>query len=116
MIGIETYEEKVERISEKVHDAWAVEKRSQGFHAPNECESEHRKSYQVADQKKKDRFDDHFDSKTFEWCDECHSNLYPYGELPEDAKDYDRVTVRRVLEIIDEAPEEYFPEGRQYDD
>lgn len=42
------------------------------------------------------------------FCDKCHTDLYPYTELPEHIKEYDRVTVRRVLQALGElaAPEE----------
>ena len=33
-------------------------------------------------------------------CDKCHTDLYSYSELPENVKEYDRVTVRAVLRAI----------------
>jgi len=30
-------------------------------------------------------------------CDKCHPDMYPYEELSEEVKEYDRVTVRAVL-------------------
>jgi len=34
------------------------------------------------------------------FCNKCHRDMIPYQELPEDIKDYDRVTVQTVLEAI----------------
>ena len=36
------------------------------------------------------------------YCDHCHTDMYPYDELPENIKEYDRVTVRAVLQAMDE--------------
>jgi len=67
----------VEKLSEKVHDAWAREKDAQGFHSP---------SY-------------HEDGSI---CSKCHSDMIPYEWLEENIKEYDRVTVRTVLQALDE--------------
>lgn len=101
-MDIKKLEENIELLSEKVHESWVVEKRNQGFHSPNECESENHKSYLNADWRDKERFLEHFDSKFYKWCDKCHPDLYPYNELAENIKEYDRVTVRTVLNAIKE--------------
>lgn len=82
--------EKLEIISEKVHCAWMKEKTSQGFHSPESCPN-------VA-------YDDQraLQEKFTKRCGKCHSDLYPYGEIPENIKEYDRVTVRAVLQAISE--------------
>jgi len=69
--------ELVESLSEKVHDAWAREKYIQGFHSP---------SY-------------HEDDSI---CSKCHPDMIPYEWLGENIKEYDRVTVRTVLQALDE--------------
>jgi len=67
----------VERLSEKVHDAWMREKDVQGFHAL---------SY-------------HEDGSI---CSKCHSDMIPYEWLEENTKEYDRVTVRIVLQALED--------------
>lgn len=76
---------QVERISARVHDAWWEEKKEQGFHAPLECSH-------GGVRKHGDKFDRN--------CEKCHPDMYPYDELPEQIKDYDRVTVKTVLDAI----------------
>ncbi|MGE5423388.1 MAG: hypothetical protein ACM3QW_08995, partial [Ignavibacteriales bacterium] len=41
------------------------------------------------------------DPKFLKRCEKCHTDMYPYEELPENVKDYDRVTVKAVLQAID---------------
>ncbi|MCP1159280.1 hypothetical protein [Bacillus infantis] len=101
-MDIKRLEDNVEFLAQKVHGSWEAEKRGQGFHAPLECQSENRNSYERADWKAKERFDDHFNPKFYKWCDKCHADLYPYEELAENIKEYDRVTVRTVLNAIKE--------------
>ena len=72
-----------ELIAAEVHNAWWEEKKRQGFHPPLECS-------QPIDGLK---FEPH--------CDKCHIDMYPYDELPENVKDYDRVTVQVVLNAIE---------------
>jgi len=91
----------VELISEGVHDAWWDEKKRQGFHSPNECKSENHKSFMRADWKEQERLENNHKRKFFEWCKKCHTDMYPYEELPEHIKEYDRVTVRTVLVMLD---------------
>jgi hypothetical protein len=82
-------EQNIEFLSEQVHNAWWEEKKRQGFHAPNECpDFEPEKPEFLITQK----FTKH--------CGHCHTDMYPYAELPESIKDYDRVMVRTVLEAI----------------
>lgn len=87
----------VEKLSEEVHNSWWEEKVKQGFHPPNECSSENHKSYCSADWKAQERFEDNVNPKFYKWCDKCHTDMYPYNELAENIKDYDRVTVKTVL-------------------
>ena len=60
------------------------EKKKQGFHAPLECE----------------KYVQEVDNKFTKVCEKCHTDMYPYDELPENIKEYDRVTVRSVLNAI----------------
>lgn len=84
-------EQIIEYLSEQVHNAWWDEKKKQGFHAPDDC-----KCYDPDDVKHYywDKFETH--------CSKCHTDMYPYDELPENIKDYDRVTVKAVLGILGE--------------
>lgn len=101
-MDIKKMEESFEFLAETVHDAWQKEKISQGFHSPNQCESENKKSFEKSDWTAKERFEEHFNPKFYNWCDKCHTDLYPYSELAENIKEYDRVTVRSVLNAIKE--------------
>ena len=90
----------LEFISEQVHNAWWDEKKRQGFHAPNDCKSKNHLSFQNADWKAQERLEDLHNPKFHKWCDNCHTDMYPYAELPENIKEYDRVMVRSVLNAI----------------
>lgn len=90
-MDIDKLKDNVEEISDKVHQAWMKEKLSQGFHAPCDCPVD----------------DGSDDSRTpgdkfTRRCGKCHSDLYPYSELPEHIKEYDRVTVKAVLSAIEQ--------------
>ena len=76
-MDIEKLESKIEAIAEEVHNAWWREKESQGFHPPIKC-----------------------DSGALSLCEKCHPDMIPYNSLPEHVKEYDRVTVRAVLDAI----------------
>lgn len=81
----EAHNNVVEQLAEQVHNAWWGEKKRQGFHSPNDCPN-----IQTACGK----FEKH--------CPKCHSDMYPYQELPEHVKEYERVTVRTVLKALEE--------------
>jgi len=83
--------DKIELISEEVHNAWMKEKIEQGFHAPNMCPK--LVGYGVEFDETVVKFKSH--------CMKCHTDLYPYPELPENIKEYDRVTVRAVLSAME---------------
>lgn len=93
--------ENIEGISKEVHNAWMQEKLNQGFHSPNDCESSNHKSFQNASDHAKERLEDYHNPKFYKWCDKCHTDLYPYEELPENIKEYDRVTVKAVITAIE---------------
>jgi hypothetical protein len=78
----------IEELSEQVHNAWWEEKKRQGFHAPAECLFCLEQIRTEPDKKRKKH------------CNHCHTDMYPYNELPENIKEYDRVTVRSVLAAI----------------
>lgn len=94
--------DNLEQISEKVHNAWMKEKLSQGFHSPDDCQSKNHKGFLNTNWKNQERLTDLHNPKFYEWCDKCHTDLYPYSELPENIKEYDRVTVKAVISAIDE--------------
>lgn len=77
----EDMEEKklIELLSEKVHNAWMKEKEAQGFSYGKEYDKEKRK----------------------------HPDMLPYNELKEEVKEYDRATVRAVLQAQKELQSEY---------
>ena len=78
-------QDQIEQIASKVHDAWWDEKAKQGFHSPMNCN-------EAAETR-------HPRVKT---CDKCHCDMYPYGDLPDNVKEYDRVMVRTVLAAMEE--------------
>ena len=83
----------IENLSKQVHDAWWSEKVKQGFHSPVTCEYA-KPMYAVGEEEAKEKaFTKH--------CDKCHTDMYPYSDLPEHVKEYDRVTVRTVLSAIE---------------
>lgn len=78
--------EFTERLARRVHDSWMAEKQRQGFA-------------------------DHVYRRVEAHCPACepccelpanrhHSDMRPYDELPEHVKDYDRATVRAVLDAL----------------
>jgi hypothetical protein len=81
----------IEQLSEQVHNAWLDEKKKQGFHAPLDCPNyvyDERHGVEV------NKFSKH--------CSKCHTDMYHYRELPENIKDYDRVTVKSVLKALND--------------
>jgi hypothetical protein len=101
-MNTEILKNNLEQISEEVHNAWIQEKLSQGFHSPNDCQSSNHKSFINSCEEGHNRFHDvGFTAKFYKWCDKCHADLYPYEELSENIKEYDRVTVRAVISAID---------------
>jgi len=79
-MDIKLLEDNKEKIAAEVHNAWWEEKISQGFHSPTSAHSDADKFVKV--------------------CDKCHTDMYPYNDLPENIKDYDRVTVQAVIDAI----------------
>ena len=93
--------ELIEKLSENVHAAWLKEKEKQGFHAPVICEGfEHRSYMKSSDQAKERFYTAGLTPELYKWCDKCHTDMYPYDSLSENIKEYDRVTVRTVLEAL----------------
>jgi hypothetical protein len=90
-MDISYLEENLELLCDKVHQAWMREKTDQGFHAPDECPC-----YDPSDDKRTSsgKFERH--------CGKCHADLYPYQELPEHIKNYDRVTVKAVIQAMEQ--------------
>lgn len=78
--------EHIEELSAEVHNAWWREKEKQGFHPPIKCEN-------ALEEGQSEKF-----SKR---CVKCHTDMYPYNELPDNIREYDRVTVRSVLHAIE---------------
>lgn len=87
--------QKIEELSEEVHNAWMKEKLAQGFHAPVDCSQ--KGLLNLPDESMFHKFE--------KLCPKCHTDLYPYSELPENIKEYDRVTVRAVLGAIQKIEE-----------
>ena len=81
---------RLEEVASRVHDAWWEEKKKQGFHAPLDCpEIAHSLSAEKAA------------LQFVPSCDKCHTDMYPYDELPEHVKEYDRTTVLAVLDALE---------------
>lgn len=87
--------EKLETIAAEVHNAWWREKEKQGFHPPIKCpKGPHGKIPIIGkEEAEQEAFSKH--------CDKCHPDMYAYESLPEHVKEYDRVTVRAVLNAIE---------------
>ncbi len=98
-MNIEHLKKHKEVIAAKVHDAWWEEKKNQGFHPPTECKNDSAESAWAQDIKSQGH--NEF-PKFHKFCDKCHTDMYLYDELPENIKDYDRVTVETVLAAISE--------------
>jgi len=79
----------IEKLSEEVHNSWMAEKFKQGFHSPDNCKTFNPNNMEHY---YRDKFEKH--------CDKCHTDMYPYDELPDNIKEYDRVTVIAVLEAL----------------
>jgi hypothetical protein len=76
--------DNLEKLASEVHKAWWKEKEKQGFHSVLDCPD----------------YIDKIDDKFVKICEKCHTDMYPYDELPDNVKEYDRVTVRTVLAAI----------------
>jgi hypothetical protein len=74
-MNVEILEKNIEELAEAVHISWMDEKIIQGFHSTDECD-------------------------TPRYCDRCHADLMPYSQLADNIKEYDRVTVRAVIDAI----------------
>lgn len=91
---------KIEELSEEVHNAWMKEKLEQGFHSPLNCDETKRQLKIIP--RLNLSSDVWVETIKFQkQCPKCHTDLYPYSELPENVKEYDRVTVRAVLKAIE---------------
>jgi hypothetical protein len=103
-MDVSQLEQNIEFLSEQVHNAWWAKKLKQGFHAPKYHDGMGR---WINDE-----------DKFVKICPSCHTDCYPYAELPESIKDYDRVTVRTVLDAIKKVdkPKQYTCEncGNRY--
>jgi hypothetical protein len=89
-----------EWIAEKVHDSCLEEKKNQGFHAPVDCRNQSAKDI-CALALLVDLLEDFEFLKFNKYCDKCRIDMYPYSDLPEHIKDYDRAAVNAVLSIIE---------------
>ncbi len=86
-------QENKEQISSIVHNAWWKEKMAQGFHPPLHCAKAIDGTSDLPEEA---------DPKFTKRCDKCHSDMYPFEELPENVKDYDRVTVQAIIDAAKE--------------
>jgi hypothetical protein len=89
-MNVNFLDKNVELICDKVHQAWMKKKLDQGFHAPNVCPL-----FDPSDDKRTDT------GKFIRHCGKCHTDLYPYDELPEHVKEYDRITVKAVIQALE---------------
>lgn len=90
---------KIETIASKVHDSWWEEKKKQGFHSPVDCKSDSAVSAREHDIRSQGLYEF---IRFYNYCDKCHKDMYPYFELPENIKEYDRVTVKTVIKAIED--------------
>ena len=92
-----------EEIAAKVHDSWWEEKKKQGFHAPYDCKSQSAKDAHAQDIQS---FGHNEFPKFHKLCDKCHVDMYPYPELPEHIKDYDRVVLKAIIDMPGKLPKD----------
>jgi len=90
--------DNMERIAEEVHNGWWEEKKKQGFHAPIDCPHAVPLPAVGKEESEELYFEKH--------CPDCHTDMIPYESLPDHVKEYDRVTVRAVLNAIQKIREE----------
>lgn len=82
-----------EQLAERVHAAWAAEKQRQGFaDHPFQGEQEGWPCGVMARGRQCDKEDY-----------KHHTDMLPYADLAENVKEYDRSTVRAVLDAIHQA-------------
>lgn len=98
MMNIDLLKKNEEKIAEQVHNAWWLAKKEQGFHAPDDCISDEAKKATKLDLTSHGLYER---LKFSKFCEKCHTDMYSYSELPENIKDYDRVTVQAVLDAIE---------------
>lgn len=67
-------------------------KKKQGFYNPLDCNI---KMIYIGEEEA-------LENKFKKRCEKCHPDMYPYEELSEKIKEYDRVTVRTVLNATNE--------------
>ena len=77
-----------EILASKVHDAWWKEKSIQGYHPPLECPLQINFSV-VTEMLRQSKL-----------CEKCHPDMYPYKQLPDNVREYDKVAVQTVLDAI----------------
>lgn len=99
MIDVKAIKENKEAIAAKVHDAWWMGKIKQGFHPPSNCCSD--SATRAWEEDERSLGHNEF-PKFHKFCNKCHTDMYPYQDLPEHVKDYDRVTVDAVIKAIEE--------------
>lgn len=87
----------VEQLSDAVHRAWMAEKQAQGF-----ADHVYHGVYQ-GDGGMQLTICTRCPRGHHEGTDKHHPDMLPYADLPENVKEYDRVTVRAVLLALDEA-------------
>lgn len=88
----------LEQMAEKVHDAWAEEKKRQGFHHPDDCPTDGKIKGVLPVWKfgaKKPGYEE-FD------CPKCHKDMKPYAELSENVKHLDRRMVIKFEILLEE--------------
>lgn len=88
---------QVEMLSEVEHNRWNVERLLAGFKAyPYSERMDIKKKHQDPDQKQAAK-DEHNKRKNKEFL---HKDIAPYDELLDGSKDFDRVIVRNILDVV----------------
>ena len=86
----------IEKISEKVHEAWIKEKEKQGFSAPiKACSRCGVDSMSLIEH-------DHQRCRMCNYEQKTHKDMIPHEELAENIKNINRSTVRAVLQAMDD--------------
>ncbi len=83
-------EQVAEKMGAKVHELWMAKRKAEkGWHSPEECSKRKQENNETA--------------KSYElYCENCHTCMRPYSELPDSEKELARQYPQVFLDILRE--------------